>query len=106
MANFNQNLVFTGLGNVSVTVPSAGPYVVDGHMSIPNPTMGGKSSSLLVVVNQNGSPIYTGQAGAEGFRATMNCAALDVIQFVFSSAAADDQPINVIKSNIQISSGE
>lgn len=106
MANYNQNLVFNGLGTLSTTVPLAGPYFVDGHISLPTLTAGGGVSAVLVVVNQNGSPVYTGQAGAEGFYTTLNCAANDVIAMVFSSSAPADQPLNVVKSVIAIGSGD
>ena len=106
MANFNQNLVFNGLGTISLTVPVAGPYVLRGHMSLPMISKGDTANSeLVVVVNKNGSPIYTGLAGAEGFQVKTTCSALDVLAFVFSSAAAVDQPLNVIKSCIDVSIG-
>lgn len=103
---FNQELVLNGLGTVSVTVPQAGPYFVEGHTSLPTLVGGGGASSLVTVVNQNGSPVYTGSAGAEGFKAQVVCAANDVIAVVFSSSATEDSGRNVIKSNISISLGE
>lgn len=105
MAIYSQNLVFNGLGTLSTTVPAAGLYFFDGHLSLPTLTDGGGVSSVVVVINQNGSPVYTGSAGAEGFYTTLNCAANDVIAFVFSSAAAADQGLNVIKATISIGSG-
>lgn len=103
---FNQNLTFNGLGTLSVTIPDAGAYFVEGHISIPTLTNGGGVSALVVTVNQNGSPIYTGVAGAEGFRVTANCAASDVIAMIFSSSAAADLGLNVIKSVISIGVGQ
>lgn len=106
MATYNQNLVFNGLGTVSVTVPVTGDYFVDGILSLPMLISGGGASSVVVVVNQNGSPVYTGNAGASGFYTNLSCAANDVIAVVFSSAAAADQPFNIIKSNISIGQGQ
>lgn len=106
MANYNQNLVFNGLGTLSITVPVAGSYFCEGKISLPTLTNGGGVSACLVTINQNGSPIYTGQAGAEGFKTDIVCAALDVIAIVLSSSAAADQPLNVIKSTISIGIGE
>lgn len=104
---FNQNLSFVGLGTLSITVPLAGAYFVDGKISLPTLSKGDVApSAVLVTVNQNGSPVYTGQAGAEGFYTTLSCAASDVIAMVFSSAAAVDQGLNVIKSTVSIGLGE
>lgn len=106
MANqFNQNVTFSGLGTQTLEAPFAGPYLVKGKISIPTLVAGGGVSSCLVVVNQNGTPVYTGQAGAEGFRTIIVCAALDVLTVVLSSAAAADQPANSIKSTMEFSLG-
>lgn len=105
MPQYAQNLAFNGLGTLSVTVPSAGDYFCEGHITIPTITNGGGQSSLLVVVNQNGSPVYTGQAGAEGFRTVVSCAANDVIAIVFSSSNPNDLVLNAIKSVISIGQG-
>lgn len=104
---FNQNLTFNGLGTLSITVPLAGAYFVSGKISLPTLSKGDSApSACLVVVNQNGSPVYTGIAGAEGFYTDISCAANDVIAMVFSSAAAVDQGLNVIKSVISIGQGQ
>jgi len=105
MANYSQNLVFSGLGTLSTVVPSAGLYLLQGQLSIPTLVSGGGVSACLVTINQNGSPVYTGQAGAEGFRAEIACSALDTLAVVLSSAAAADQPANSIKMNAQLSLG-
>lgn len=106
MAQYNQNLVFNGLGTLSLNVPLAGQYVFDGKISLPTLSSGAGQSSLVVTINQNGSPVYTGVAGAQGFRALIVCAANDLMAIVFSSSAAADLPLNVIKSTIDIWIGE
>lgn len=105
MANFNQEFVFNGLGTLSTNAPLAGNYFLEGHTSLPTLSNGGGVSACLVTINQNGSPVYTGVAGAEGFRTTLSCAAADLIAVVFSSSAAADQGKNVIKSNISFGLG-
>lgn len=102
---FNQNVTIAGLQSYSVGVPTAGPYFVEGKISIPTITNGGGQSSVVATVNQNGSPIYTGVAGAEGFRTDLLCAAADVIQIVLSSAAAPDLGLNNVKATVAIGSG-
>lgn len=104
--SFNQNLVFNGLGTQSVTVVDAGPYFVEGKILLPTLVGGAGASSLVVTVNQNGSPKYVGNAGAEGFYTDLNCASGDVIAVVFSSSAAVDAVLNAIKSNVSIGQGE
>ncbi len=101
-----QNFVFNGLGTLSFTVATAGAYFLEGKTSLPTLVQGNGASSLLTVVNQNGSPIYTGIAGAEGFYLDVTCAANDVLSVVFSSSAAADQPLNVIKSVVTFGQGQ
>lgn len=105
MASFNQNIAFSGLSTVSMIAPSAGPYCLDGKISLPTITNGGGASACVATVNQNGSPIYTGIAGAEGFKVDMLCAANDTIALVLSSAAAADAPANVIKGVLAFAQG-
>jgi hypothetical protein len=98
MADNNQNVVFNGLGTLSNKILSAGLYFVEGKISLPTITNGGGASSLLVVVNQNGSPIYTGKVGADGFKTEVNALANDLLTIVFSSSSPADQVLNGIKS--------
>jgi len=106
MSDISQNLEFNGLGTYTMITTVAGPYFVKGNVSLPTLVGGGGASSVVVTVNQNGSPKYVGLPGAEGFYTDLLCAANDVIAVVFSSAAAADQPLNVIKSSISIGFGQ
>lgn len=106
MAQFNQNLTFCGLGTFSMSIPSTGPYFVEGKISIPTLTNGGGVSALVVTINQNGSPVYAGTAGAEGFYYDGAFTAADTLAIVFTSANAVDAGLNVIKAVISIGSGQ
>lgn len=108
MANFNQSLVFNGLGTLSFTLPLTAPtFFASGKISCPQLSEGASvPSQVLLTINQNGSPIYTGQAGAEGFYCNFAGTIGDVMAFVFSSALAADQQLNVIKSTIGIGTGQ
>ena len=107
MNNFLFNLLFNGLGNISLTIPSAGEVSFNVQSSIPTLSQGSTANSaLVIVIKQNGSTVYTGTAGSTGAQTSFVCAAADVIQFVFSSSAAVDQPLNAIKSVISVSSGQ
>lgn len=102
--DFSKNSVFQGLGTDTTKVPNAGSYQVKGKITLPSIPMGSATASALVVtINVNGSPIYTGNPGSRGFRAIANCSAADTITIVFSSAASVDLENNAIKSNISIS---
>lgn len=107
MANFLQSASFNGLGTMSTTVDTAGPYYVKGQLSLPTLVSGMGASLVVVTINLNGGgALYTGLAGAEGFYKDLLCAAGDIINVILSSGAAPDQPLNVIKSNISIGSGQ
>lgn len=105
-SGFNQNIESTGLNTISVTVPYAGAYFVKGKFMIPTLVDGGGASSLVITVNQNGSPVYTGNAGAEGFYTNISCAANDVIAMVLSSSAAIDAVNNAVKVRYSIGQGQ
>lgn len=69
-------------------------------------------SALSVVVNLNGSPVYTAPAVA-GDQEMLSfvtpgilCTAADVITVVFSSAGAPDNQLNAIKANVAVAQGE
>lgn len=103
MSHYKHNEVFEGLGTVTIVIPAAGRYSFDGKISLPKNSDNNAQSSLVVVINKNGSPMYTGFAGAQGFFVKILCAAADSITIVFSSADLDDQSSNVIKSTISVS---
>jgi hypothetical protein len=95
--------VLAGLNTYSVSVPSAGIYEIRGNVTHPTAQDSGLMSSVVVTVNQNSSPIYTGIAGARGFRVNALCALNDTLSVVLSSSAPVDQGLNVIKTTIAIS---
>ena len=106
MLNFSQNLSFQGLGTLTWVCPETSAYQLSGKISLPELTPGSSApSSCLVTINVNGTPKYTGQAGAQGFACTLSLTLADSVTIVFSSAAAVDQFPNVIKSVISISEG-
>ena len=105
-SGFNQNIESVGLSTISVTVPFAGPYFVKGKVFLPTLVDGGVASSVVITVNQNGSPVYTGLAGAEGFYVDISCAANDVIAVVPSSSVTTDQALNAVKVRISIGQGQ
>lgn len=106
MANFSNSRSVQGLGTIaSITVPTTDRYTIRGKIALPTLSEGAGKSAVVAVVNVNGSPVYTGQAGAMGFETSPFCSANDVITVVLSSAASPDQGNNVIKTTISISEG-
>lgn len=105
MAYTNSQTV-TGLGTITLPViPSTSRIAVDGKITLPLISQGSGLSAVVAVVNVNGSPVYTGQAGAEGFHTSPFCSAGDIITIVLSSSAIADQSLNVIKTTVSASEG-
>ncbi len=105
MANFSQSQTVSGLGTITINIPSAGRYGIDGKITLPRIASGDSSnSSVVVTISQTGAGvIYTGQADAQGFHINPFCAASDVISIVLSSAATIDNQLNVIKTTVSVS---
>lgn len=107
MANFlilNQNYVQDGLGTLTFTVPTTGTYNVQCQSTF-NPV-----SSLAILVKNNGSTKYTAPTvtptqSALQFKTDLQLTAADSVTIVLSSAAAVDNQLNTIQSNISISQG-
>lgn len=73
-------------------------------------SVAGSASGLSVVVNKNGSPIYTSPAFAGHdftfqFKTNVLVAINDVITVVYASSNAQDQMLNTVKSSTSIGSG-
>ena len=106
--SYKGRFVFDGLGTLSVTVPTAlspNTFFVRVKSIIPTLVNGAGASSLVITINQNGSPVYVGQVGAEGAYANLSVADQDVIAVVFSSASSNDSSLTV-KSVIEMGAGE
>lgn len=100
----NQSYVNVGLDTMTYTVPTTGNYNVKVQLTEVPP------SGLSIVVNDNGSPIFTapviGQTqSAQQFKFSFQATATHIITVVLASSAASDQPINNVKSIISIGQG-
>lgn len=105
---FNQNLTIAGLGTETVSIPAAGVYSLDGKIQLPRIVDGAADASSVVMTIVNGTgpvTVYTGPAGADGFKVDTICAAGDALTFTLSSANAVDQGLNTIKTVVAVSSG-
>lgn len=105
MSAFNNNAVLGGIGTYTVAVPDASVYLVDCKLTLPTIVGGAGASSVVTVVKVNASTKYTGNAGDEGVRTQVLCAAGDTISVQTSSSAAVDNVPNAVKCIIAISGG-
>lgn len=98
--------VDVGLTTSTYTVPTggAGMYRVDLQATeVP-------VSGLTLVVNKNGSPVYTAPVitptqSAQQFKTIQLLADADVVTIVASSSADNDQLLNTVKINTSIGQG-
>lgn len=94
--------VTTGLGTISFSVLVTGNKTLDGKINLPNIIEGlPVNSQVVVTVNLNGgATLYTGLAGAEGFKSGGFATAGDTFNVILTSSLAADQAINAVKSTI------
>jgi hypothetical protein len=102
-------MLYTLVGLETLTIPAlvAGAHMISGKLTCPQLAQGASAPSQVVTtVNQNGSPVYTGTPGGEGFTVNLLCAAGDTITVVTSSSAAvDTASLNGIKAVIGFTQG-
>jgi hypothetical protein len=104
--DFSISQVISGLRTTIVPYVVAGPLALIGKVSVPRASQGSSGASTVVVtVNQNGTPVYTGQPGADGFRTGVNVVLGDVITIVTSSSNPIDQQLNAVKTTVSIWEG-
>ena len=100
----NKPQVLVGLATMTYIVPTTGQYFVSVQFT-ENPTTG-----LSVVVNDNGSPIFTAPTVLDGqiaqqFKYAFAATATHVITVVFASSTAIDKLLNTVKSTTTIGQG-
>lgn len=105
---YNKNLTNVGLNTLSFSLPEAGPASVKGKLTLPQLYDDGATGQSLVVVTvkQNGTTIYTGLPGAEGFYVNFLGALGDAMTVAFASSAAIDQDPNAVKASVGFTSGQ
>lgn len=112
MANIlllNQPFVSVGLDDFTHTIATGGLYYVNVQSTETPPT------GLSIVVNQNGSPVYTSPVitptqSALEFKTNLNCVATDVITVVLTTpqvlATDIDLQLNTLKTTVAIGQGQ
>ena len=102
MANYNA--VISGLSTpAQMTIAASSNYAIDCKLQLPTLMEGAAADSqVIATVSQNGSPIYTSNAGDRGLHFTAALSAADVLSVALSSAAAVDQGPNLIKCTVAV----
>lgn len=123
MANLSQSASWQGLNTFTFTAPTTDTYSIIGTVtpqkysgSVTQGAGGGAGtgsgstaetpSQVLITINKNGSPVYTGTAGKQGFAINgISLAANDVITIVPTSSLSQDKQPNAVRMTIAISEG-
>lgn len=109
MANFYVTEHVVGLGTTTLPgAPTADQYTIRGTLTLPTIPQGSSASSSVVVTVINSTTtttLYTGSAGARGFKVVATLAAGDVITVTTASANSVDQGKQAVKTSIQIWEG-
>jgi hypothetical protein len=108
MANFlikDTPFVFCGLGTLTYTIPAPGIYNVSVQSTETPPT------GLSIVVNVNGSPVYTAPVitpsqSAIQFKKDFPALLNDVVTVVLASSAPVDLQLNTLKTTISCGNGQ
>lgn len=118
-----QSTSVTNLQTHTITIPTTDVYNFQGTLTLPNivPTAtqgagggagtgtgGGPqvASQVVVTIKQNGSTIYTSNAGDRGFCLNgVSCTANDVITIQRSSSLSQDQQPQAIRMTLAVSEG-
>jgi hypothetical protein len=100
----NRPFPFVGLGTLTYTVATTGLYNAQAQCTETPP------SGLSIVVQQNGTTVYTAPTvtatqSALQFKTELNCSATDVITVVMSSSTAIDKQLNTVKTTVTIGQG-
>jgi len=106
VAAYNTIEPISGLRTTLMPKMNPGSHQFVGKLTLPRASQGSASASQVVVtINQNGSPVYVGAPGADGFETGVNIAANDVITVVTSSSNPSDQQLNAVKLTVAIWEG-
>jgi hypothetical protein len=126
----NMTQTVNGLSTTTLNIPTTDFYTVSGTLELPKTgpvatqgpgggagtgaggTVGGTGqmvpSQVVVTVNHNGTPIYTGAAGAKGFITGAACTAGDTLTVVLTSSENStqaDPQLNAVKCTIVLIEG-
>ncbi len=110
MSNYSQNFAISGLETLTIVMPVAGNCIMTGKIKLPrlsqtdptDPNYLAYPSAVVVTIKQNGSTIYTGPPGQDGFAIPILYALKDTFTVQLSSAAAEDAVLNAVSAVISL----
>lgn len=110
MANYSQNFAISGLETLTIVMPIAGNFTLSGKLKLPRLSQADPSdpnylsypSAVVVTIKQNGSTIYTGSAGQDGFSIPILAALKDSFTVALSSSAAEDEVLNAVSAVVSL----
>ena len=110
MANFSQNYAISGLETLTAVVPLGGLYTLSGKIRLPrlsqtdatDPNYASYPSAVVATIKQNGTTIFTTNAGADGFTIPINAVAGDSFTVALTSSTAEDEILNAVAAVVSI----
>lgn len=110
MANYSQSFAISGLETLTVVVPIAGLFKLEGKIKLPrlaqtdpsDPDYLDYPSSVVATIKQNGSTLMTTSAGSDGFSLPILCAASDSITVQLSSSNTADEVPNAVSAVVSL----
>lgn len=110
MANYSQNFAISGIETLTVVIPVAGNFTLSGKIKLPrlsqsdptDPNYLTYPSAVVTTIKQNGSTIFTSNAGQDAFSIPILASALDSFTVALTSSAAQDQVLNAVSAVISI----
>ena len=110
MSNYSQNFSISGLETLTVVMPLAGLYKLEGKIKLPRLSQSDPSdpnylsypSSVVATIKQNGTTIFTSSAGSDGFSIPLLAALKDSITVQLSSSSAQDEVLDAVSCVVSI----
>ena len=107
---YSQNFAISGLETLTIVMPVAGNFTLSGKIDLPrlsqtdpsDPNYLSYPSAVVATIKQNGSTIFTGSAGSDGFSLPILAAAADTFTVALSSSAAEDKVLNAVGAVVSI----
>jgi hypothetical protein len=110
MSNYSQNFAISGLETLTIVMPVAGNFQLSGKIKLPrlsqtdptDPNFLSYPSAVVTTIKQNGSTIFTGIAGADGFAIPILAGSQDTFTVALSSSAAEDEVLEAVGAVVSV----
>ena len=110
MADFNQKFSISGLETLTVVMPLAGQFQLEGKIKLPrlsqsdptDPNFLSYPSAVVATIRKNGSAIFTTTAGSDGFSIPISVALSDSITVQLTSSSPQDMVLDAVSAVVSI----